>query len=408
MTTTGTFKTPVETRSGAETYVPMLHETTTQPVSLTKAPETLSIRTASSHENLEQRPLANMIESLSVSNFRGFDSLEIHGLKRINVLVGQNASGKTALLEAIFLASGGSPELALRVQAQRGLSQIFQLTVDRGSYESLWKYLFHLVDQSKTISINLIGTPSNTRSLTIAYVDQESAVLPFGKGDVGSPFIVPIKFVWRDHKGEVTEAQPTITKEGLNVGGTGEILPVFLFSSSTTMNAAENASRFSELDLQGKSGIVVEALKREFPYIRGISIQVVSGVPTLHAAVSFSDLKIPLGLLSGGISKLTGILLAVALKPHGIVLIDEIENGLHYDHLRTIWSSLLSICKEQNTQIFASTHSQECLNAALETIRGNEDDFALIRTERVDGRCKAQAFGGRQFQSAIEQNIEVR
>jgi len=326
----------------------------------------------------------------------------------MNVLVGQNASGKTALLEAIFLASGGSPELALRVQAQRGLSQVIQLAVDRSSYESLWKYLFHRIDQSKTISINLIGTPSNTRSLTISYEQQESAVLPFAKDGMESPFIVPIKFVWQGYKGEITEAQPTITKEGLNVGGTGETVPVFLFSSSLAMNAAENASRFSELDLLGKSGIVVDALRKEFPYIREISIQVVSGVPTLHATVTFADLKIPLGLLSGGINKLTGILLAVALKPHGIVLIDEIENGLHYDHLRTIWSSLLNICKQQNTQIFASTHSQECLNAALETIRGNEDDFALIRTERPEGRCKAQAFGGRQFQSAIEQNIEVR
>lgn len=353
-------------------------------------------------------PYVPMIESLSVSSFRGFDNLEIHGLKRINVLVGQNASGKTALLEAIFLASGGSPELALRVQAQRGLSQMIQITLDRGSYESLWKYLFHKLDQSKAVSINLIGSPSNTRSLTIAYENQESAVLPFGKGGVESPFIIPIKFTWRSYQGEVTEAQPTITKEGLNIGGTGEVIPVFLFSSSATINAAENAGRFSELDLQGRSRVVVDALRKEFPYLLGISIQVVSGVPTLHASVSFSDMKIPLGLLSGGINKLTGILLAVALKPHGVVLIDEIENGLHYDHLRTIWSSLLSICKEQNTQIFASTHSQECLNAALETIRGNEDDFALIRTERVDGRCKAQAFGGRQFQSAIQQNIEVR
>lgn len=349
-----------------------------------------------------------MIESLSISNFRGFDTLEIHGLGRINVLVGQNSSGKTALLEAIFLASGGSPELALRVQAQRGLSQMIQITVDRGSYESLWKYLFRSLDQSKTISINLVGTPSNTRSLTIAYEDKESALLPFGKGAVESPFIVPIRFAWRDFKGDISEAQPAITKAGLEMGGTGETIPISLFSSSMAMNAAENASRFSELDQQGKSGIVVDALKKEFPYIEKISIQVVSGVPTLHATVSFSQMQIPLGLLSGGINKLTGILLAVALKSHGIVLIDEIENGLHYDHLRTIWSSLLHICKEQNTQIFASTHSQECLNAALETIRGNEDDFALIRTERVDGRCKAQAFGGHQFQSAIEQKIEVR
>ena len=393
--------------SGAATLPPVLRSKGGQQVSLTKTPETLSIPTGP-QTKWGPQSLTPMIESLSVSNFRGFDNLELHGLKRINVLVGQNSAGKTALLEAIFLASGGSPELALRVQAQRGLSQIVQITVDRGSYEALWKYLFHRLDQSKTISINLIGGSANTRSLTIGYEDQQTAVLPFGKGEVDSPFIVPIRFVWRDYKGEVTVAQPTITKEGLNIGGTGEIMPVFLFSSAMAVNAAENASRFSELDLEGKSAIVVDPLTSEFPFIREISIQVVSGVPTLHATVNFSDMKIPLGLLSGGINKLTGILLAVALRPHGVVLIDEIENGFYHDHLSTIWSSLLNICRQQNTQIFASTHSQECLNAALEIIRKNEDDFALVRTERIDGRCKAQVFGGRQFQSAIEQNIEVR
>jgi AAA15 family ATPase/GTPase len=352
-----------------------------------------------------------MIHSVAVSNFRGFEQLELHGLKRINILVGQNASGKTGLLEAIFLAAGGSPELALRVQAQRGLAQIFQLTVDRNSYESLWRYLFFNLDQSKAIRIDLIGDSSNTRALTIAYDKQEAAILPFdkqGKGTLESPFIVPIKFSWRAASGETMEAQPAVTKDGLNLGGTGETIPVFLFSSSAAMNAAENASRFSELDLAGKSQIVVDALRSEFPYVEAVSIQVVSGIPTLHATVSFSGFKMPLGLLSGGISKLTGILLAVALKPQGIVLIDEIENGLHHEHLRTIWSSLLQICRAQNTQIFASTHSQECLDAALEVMRGNDDDFALIRSERSNGHCRAQSFTGRQFQSAIEQKIEVR
>jgi DNA replication and repair protein RecF len=45
-----------------------------------------------------------MIESLEVTNFRGFERLELHGLRRINVIVGENSSGKTAFLESVFLA----------------------------------------------------------------------------------------------------------------------------------------------------------------------------------------------------------------------------------------------------------------------------------------------------------------
>ncbi len=349
-----------------------------------------------------------MIESLEVSNFRGFERLELHGLRRINVIVGENSSGKTAFLEAVFLAGGGSPEVALRLQAQRGLGQPFQVTLDRTSYESLWKHLFHAFDQKKMISVQLLGSPANTRSVTVAYSERDSFTLPFGKAGMDSPFIVPVTFEWRDSKGEVYRAQPKITEQGLNIAGVGETMPIFLFSSAMSLNPTETASRFSELDTQGKSGTVVAGLKEIFPYLEGISIQVVSGVPTLHATMSYSELKVPLGLLSGGINKLVGILLAVAARPQGVVLIDEIENGFYYQLLPGIWSALLTFSKQYNTQIFASTHSEECLRALLKCVGENEEEFALIRAERKNGRCAAQVFGGRQLHSAIDQNIEVR
>jgi hypothetical protein len=349
-----------------------------------------------------------MIESLQISNFRGFERLELRGLRRINIIVGENSSGKTAFLESVFLAGGGSPEIALRLQAQRGLGQPFQITLDRTSYESLWKYLFHGFDQKEVISIQLVGSPANTRSVTVAYSEQDSLTLPLGKAGLDSPFIVPVTFEWKDSSGDVYRAQPKITGQGLTIAGTGETMPIFLFSSAVSLNAGEIASRFSELDTQGKSGAVVAGLKEIFPYLEGASIQVISGVPTLHATLSYSDLKVPLGLLSGGINKLVGILLTLASRPQGVVLIDEIENGFYYQLVPSIWSALLSSCKKHNTQIFASTHSEECLRALLKSIGENEEEFALIRTERKNGRCAARVLGGRQLHSAIEQNIEVR
>ena len=61
-----------------------------------------------------------MIESVDIRNFRGFKHVELHGLKRINILVGDNGAGKTALLEALFLTSELSPEIALRLKNWRG------------------------------------------------------------------------------------------------------------------------------------------------------------------------------------------------------------------------------------------------------------------------------------------------
>jgi AAA15 family ATPase/GTPase len=52
-----------------------------------------------------------MIKSLSVSNFRGFKSVDLANLPKFNVLIGSSGSGKTAFLESIWLAAGISPEI---------------------------------------------------------------------------------------------------------------------------------------------------------------------------------------------------------------------------------------------------------------------------------------------------------
>lgn len=57
-----------------------------------------------------------MLESVRIRNFRVFRDLEIDRLARINLFAGHNNSGKTTLLEALFLLSGGgNPHMTLNV-----------------------------------------------------------------------------------------------------------------------------------------------------------------------------------------------------------------------------------------------------------------------------------------------------
>lgn len=44
-----------------------------------------------------------MISNFKIANFRLFDEVEITKLKRVNLIVGKNSSGKSALLEAFLL-----------------------------------------------------------------------------------------------------------------------------------------------------------------------------------------------------------------------------------------------------------------------------------------------------------------
>ena len=46
-----------------------------------------------------------MLRDLTVQNYRCFEDFHIDGLEQVNLFVGNNNSGKTSLLEAIYLLS---------------------------------------------------------------------------------------------------------------------------------------------------------------------------------------------------------------------------------------------------------------------------------------------------------------
>jgi recombinational DNA repair ATPase RecF len=86
-----------------------------------------------------------MINSIEIKNFRCFERLEIKKCKRINVLVGENGSGKTSLLEAIFFALGSSPGMGLRFRQARGLEGTFSGS-SRVVEEAIWGDYFYAND----------------------------------------------------------------------------------------------------------------------------------------------------------------------------------------------------------------------------------------------------------------------
>jgi len=142
--------------------------------------------------------------------------------------------------------------------------------------------------------------------------------------------------------------------------------------------------------------------------IRGLSLEISNSTPIVFASVRGVVERIPLGLISTGLTKLVAYLVAIANNNGGIVMIDEIENGFYYDSMPAIWRILYRFSREHNVQLFASSHSAECLNAAATIIEGHEDDFCVLRAERKDGECSVRYFNGITFKHAIAEHAEVR
>ncbi|MCC6446841.1 MAG: ATP-binding protein [Armatimonadetes bacterium] len=118
---------------------------------------------------------------------------------------------------------------------------------------------------------------------------------------------------------------------------------------------------------------------------------------------------IPLPLMGEGMARMLSIILAVANAPGGMVLIDEIENGLHHSVMVNIWKAIAEASQKADTQIFATTHSWECMKAAHEAFRTTEEyDFRLHRLDRIDDRIETVAYDRETLEAAIKAGLEVR
>jgi predicted ATPase len=348
-----------------------------------------------------------MIESISIENFRGFEHLCLQGLRPFNLVVGRNASGKTAFLESVFLAGTGHPNIALRLRQQRFPGQVAAV-VDRPGYEEVWRDLFFRFDQARTVSIQIKGSPESTRSTRIYYRDQEEVLTPIASGSEDTTAIVPIEFEHQDSSGETQRFPVEVGPEGPVIKGVPTAASMSYFPSGFKSDAQEAARRFSDLSKKRQDERVVATLKKVFPFIEDLSVQVSGMLYSLYAGVTGLDEKMPVSLVSEGLFRLLSYILAVPSHSKGVILIDEVENGLYYQTMPDAWRILMDFCTEYETQLFVSTHSKECLDAWAQVAEGREQDFCLLRTKKENGVCTVQAASGLSFRNAIEQDIEVR
>ncbi len=350
-----------------------------------------------------------MIHSLSVENFRCFQQMSLQDLRLINVVVGDNGSGKTSLLETVFLGAGGHPTHALRLRNFRGYGE-GQIDLDRASFETLWKDLFFQLDQERHIKISLVGSAENTRSVEIQYrEDAEEISVPIGKGLQDATSIVPIAFSYRTPS-ERHEFVAAIGGEGLKMKGAAPAMPVSYFSASLRPSPQEAAKRFSDLSIKKGAAKFADTFARVYPQIKSVSAELRAGAGLLYGEVDWLPEKVPLSLISDGAFRLASYLIGIAATAKGVVLIDEVENGFYYKKMPEIWRALYSFAKAYKTQLIIATHSLECLQAATDVVEGNETEFTLLRSIRSSNGYESEVayITGEGFRGAMDAELEIR
>jgi predicted ATPase len=114
--------------------------------------------------------------------------------------------------------------------------------------------------------------------------------------------------------------------------------------------------------------------------------------------------------MGDGLLRVLAFASALARSPGGVVLIDEIENGLHYSVMTPLWSAIERISRQLNVQVFATTHSDEMLRAVVEAVQaaGCLTDLRAYRFDRSGPTTRVAEYSGELLLAADQASMEVR
>jgi hypothetical protein len=373
-----------------------------------------------------------MYKSLRIRNFRGFHELVLDDLAQINLFVGKNNSGKTALLEALLLLQGVSPR---EVIASLRLVERQQRWIERPGTERIRSWLsveevgeeipllFHQMDLDKTIEITGQTPRSVKRSLRITVLKEWSkeelketlARLPRFVGDPEDFWGQPIDriFLFDYQEGDQNyKSLIIISKErSIAVEGGPSPLDVAYRGARILFLTPKIIGDYGNLEKAGEAGVVLQLLRFIEPRIERL-VTIYDdrrNEPMLYGALRDLQYRVPLYVMGDGMIRLVDLAIRLGNARNGILLIDEFENGLHWSILPTVWEALGETARRLNVQVFATTHSYECIKSAHEAFSKRDSyDFRLYRLEEVEGNIQAVAYDREALGIALEARLEVR
>jgi predicted ATPase len=148
------------------------------------------------------------------------------------------------------------------------------------------------------------------------------------------------------------------------------------------------------------------------PDVERVSIRSDPGTPQglmPIVKVAGSSQPFPLRTMGDGMVRLFGIALALVNARDGFLLIDEIENGLHYSIQPDVWRLIFRVASRLNVQVLATTHSWDCIEAFQKAAAESESaEGMLIRLESLRGKVVATSFDREDLAVITRDYLEVR
>lgn len=369
------------------------------------------------------------LDSFFAHGFRLLESLELRGLKRVNLIVGKNNSGKSALLEALRVyVEKADPTILLSLVLDRKESTDREedaVPLEPQSHPLRHLFLNHALPEPSGEGIRL-GRADDQESIlhlrTAAYTTiqddegiRQTRIFPDEPLSEETEFR---RFLVAEENGTVrrlldlTHFRPGRLAFGPTSPRAARLRAknISQFVPTGRMDLHEMAMLWDRTSLTPLENEVIKGLKLLEPKIEDIAFVEVSSrrrVPL--ARLSDSVEPIPLFSMGDGVARLFQLVLALVCARHGVLLVDEFENGLHWSVQERIWDIMFRLSETLDVQMFATTHSRDCVEAFEQSWGKHPAAGAFYRIERDDrDGTTAIAYPQQVLSDSVETGVEVR
>jgi AAA domain, putative AbiEii toxin, Type IV TA system/AAA domain len=322
-----------------------------------------------------------MLTSIHIQGFKGFKDTKIDGLRRVNLILGGQNSGKTSLLEAITYVHGGDIQREL-IGMRAQLPSLFRVC-ENNDAARYWS--------------ELLGTASEPKKLNVLSVCQ------------GASYSMQGLVQDANSQGRLVGSIPlAVSNVGIFYGGvkaSKDFEPLCI--STLPYPQKDKVSLYGKIVHGKKKKKLISLLKEIESKLESIDAIAPDGEHRVYIELEGQGVY-SLPMIGQGFSRLFDIYSKLLVSNSKLALIDELENGIHYSALPTVWKGIANIARELDIQLFITTHSYECIQAAAKIFENTPSEFQLIRLVRTENNVDAVCLHGENLKFALENDWELR
>jgi len=349
------------------------------------------------------------INYFKIENFKRFESLEVQDIGQFNLIVGDNNVGKTCLLESLLFDEENYYEYLSNLISSLELSR--KVDIFKGNeFDSINVLNFFSKIKESPIKLEFRYDGLSTTFLQLRTVN---------KSDLTSEDINKLgaKNLIHQSANYLVEFDNSINKTLIYTSIHKEpnlYENYYPFTHFGLSYQDDLIGFFSKISLRSSNyNFLIEELKQFIPELKSIEVNnaIIKNMPILIVRENtIEDVK-PISFYGDGLNKFFRYLLEIILCEGKRLMIDEIDTGIHYSRMKQNFKSLISLAIRNNVQLFATTHSKECLQYYKEALEelGLQEKARVIRlVEHKDKNVKAYTYNFEQFEQSLDNENEIR